>query len=57
MLYSVENLMNNEINFANLPLLEQTYQYNVPNWLKSPEQQKYETLKENFITASLRQES
>jgi sulfatase maturation enzyme AslB (radical SAM superfamily) len=51
------NELNIENNFIDRTKFGQYRQNTVPNWMKSNEQQIFESLKENFITALLRQES
>lgn len=52
-----EALLQSEKDFVKSGLTSQLYQTNVPNALKSEEQQSMESNKQNFITAVLRQES
>lgn len=55
--YAVNNILKVENSFANKWSPDQAFQTFAPNWLKSQDQQLLESAKQNFITASLRQES
>ena len=54
---AAEALLATEKKFSQSGLVSQMYQTNVPNALKSGDQQSLESNKQNFITAVLRQES
>lgn len=54
---AAEALLQTEKKFVSSGLASQMYQTNVPNVLKSGDQQSLEANKQNFITAVLRQES
>ena len=57
MRYVQDRIKSFEDTFAKSGALSQYYETNVPNVMKSSDQQQYESLKKNFITAVLRQES